>query len=256
MAPLETATLPRNHLLATLPGDMRAALMPKLSHVVLPLRQELYRPDDEIEAVYFVESGVISLVAILEDGMQGEVGLIGREGMLGTSILSGVDTSYVEAVVQMSGSAWRMAAAPFRRELDTNPALRLQLLRYNEALQAQVMQTAACNGRHELEPRLARWLLMAADRYDGNELPLTQEFMAVMLGVHRPSITITAGILQRAGLIRYPVAGSRCWTVPAWKPRRANATGPSAGGMPPCWERRRIRFVRNLTANDRSHAVT
>ena len=203
MAPPESATPVRNRLLVTLSDDVLAVLLPKFSHVALPLRQELYRAGDEIEAVYFVESGVISLVANLEDGMQAEVGLIGREGMLGASLLSGVETSFVEAMVQMSGSAWRMAAVPFRRELDTNPALRPLLLRYNEALQAQVMQTAACNGRHNLEQRLARWLLMAADRSDGDELPLTQEFMAMMLGVHRPSITITAGILQRAGLIQY-----------------------------------------------------
>ena len=135
--------------------------------------------------------------------MQAEVGIIGREGMLGMSLLSGVDTSFVEAMVQMPGTALRMGMTEFRRELETNAPFRAVLLRYNEALQAQVMQTAACNGRHELEQRLARWLLMARDRADGEELPLTQEFMAMMLGVHRPSITVTAGILQRAGLIRY-----------------------------------------------------
>ena len=106
-------------------------------------------------------------------------------------------------MVQMPGQALRMSARDFQQEIETNAAFRTVLFRYNEALHAQVMQTAACNGRHDLEQRLARWLLMARDRADGDELPLTQDFMAMMLGVHRPSITVTAGILQRAGLIRY-----------------------------------------------------
>ena len=193
----------RNRLLASLPSDVLAQLLPKFSQVVITMRQGLYNPDDAIEAVYFPESGMISLVSNLDDGMQAEVGIIGQEGMLGTSLLSGVDTSFVEAMVQMPGTALRMGVTEFRQELETNAPFRAILLRYNEALQAQVMQTAACNGRHELEQRLARWLLMAHDRADREELPLTQEFMAMMLGVHRPSITVTAGILQRAGLIRY-----------------------------------------------------
>lgn len=202
MAPSQPASV-RNGLLASLPLDVRARLLPKLSPVVLTMRQGLYSPDAVIEAAYFPEAGMISLVTNLDDGVQAEVGIIGREGMLGVSLLSGTETSFVESMVQMPGSAWRMGAREFRRELEANAPFRMLLLCYNEALQAQVTQTAACNGRHELEQRLARWLLMAHDRAGGDELPLTQEFMAMMLGVHRPSITVTAGILQRAGLIRY-----------------------------------------------------
>jgi CRP-like cAMP-binding protein len=106
-------------------------------------------------------------------------------------------------MVQMSGTALRIGIAEFQQELEISASFRAIMLRYNEAFQAQVMQTAACNGHHGLEHRLARWLLMAHDRAGQDELPLTQEFMAMMLGVHQPSITITAGILQRAGLIRY-----------------------------------------------------
>jgi len=146
---------------------------------------------------------MFSLVALLEDGTHAEVGLIGREGMLGTSLLSGIDTPYIESMVQMPGTALRMAATDFLHAMDAIPPFRALVLRYNEALQAQIMQTAACNGRHELEQRFARWLLMARDRADADLLPLTQEFMAMMLGVRRPSITVTAGILQRASLIRY-----------------------------------------------------
>ena len=192
-----------NRLLASLSPDVLARLLPKLSRVVLTVRQAVYNSDSSIDAVYFPESGMFSLVANLDDGMQAEVGIIGHEGMLGVSLLSGIDTPFIESMVQMPGAALRMAVRDFQHEVDTNASFRMLLLRYNEALQAQIMQTAACNGRHGLEQRLARWLLMAHDRADGDELPLTQEFMAMMLGVHRPSITITAGILQRAGLIRY-----------------------------------------------------
>ena len=200
---LSQPTPVRNRLLASLPPDALAALMPKLIPVALAIRQPLYNTDTAIEAVYFVESGMISLVATLDDGMQAEVGVIGREGMLGIALLSGAETSFIDSIVQLTGTALRMSVRDFRHEWEGNAAFRTLLLRYNEALHAQVMQTAACNGHHGLEQRLARWLLMAHDRADGNELPLTQDFMAMMLGVHRPSITVTAGILQRAGLIRY-----------------------------------------------------
>ena len=192
-----------NQLLASLPANMLRQLLPNFSRIVLPSRQGLYRPDMPIEAAYFPESGMISLVANLQDGMQAEVGVIGREGLLGASLLSGVDTPFVEAMVQVPGTALRMGAKEFRQELEGNAPLRMLVLRYNEAFQAQVMQIAACNGRHGLEQRLARWLLMAHDRRAGDELRLTQDLMAMMLGVHRPSVTVAARSLQRAGLIRY-----------------------------------------------------
>ena len=194
---------PRNRLLSSLSPDTLTALLPKLSPVTLRSRQELYRADGAIGAVYFVETGMVSLVATLDDGMQAEIGVVGREGMLGVSLLSGADTSFLDSMVQMPGSGFRMPVRDFRHEMDTNLHFRELILRYNEALHVQTMQTAVCNGHHGLEQRLARWLLMAHDRVDGDELPLTQDFMAMMLGAYRPSITVTAGILQRAGLIRY-----------------------------------------------------
>ncbi len=193
----------RNQLLASLPPDALASLLPRLTPVVLVSRQVICKPDEPIDAVYFPESGMFSLVDLLEDGMRAEVGVIGREGMLGMPLLARINTFFVEAQVQMPGTALRMTARDFGEEIEANSALRLLLLRYGEAMQAQVMQTAACNANHGLEQRLARWLLMAHDRAEGDELPLTQDFMALMLGVQRPSITVTAGILQRAGLIRY-----------------------------------------------------
>ncbi|MCW6512423.1 Crp/Fnr family transcriptional regulator [Lichenifustis flavocetrariae] len=182
---------------------MLAGLLPKLTPIVLALRQPLYHPGAAIEAVYFPEIGMISLVANLDDGMQAEVGVIGNEGMLGISLLAGVDTPFIECMVQLPGTALRMTARDFHQELEANAPFRRLLLRYSEALQAQVMQTAACNGHHGLEQRLSRWLLMAHDRVDGDDLLLTQEFIAMMLSTHRPSITVSARILQRAGLIQY-----------------------------------------------------
>jgi CRP-like cAMP-binding protein len=200
---LPKGVVPRNRLLAALQPEVLAALLPKCNPLILKSRQQLYRADAAIDAVYFVEAGMISLVANMDDGMQAEIGIVGREGMLGVSLLSGIDKSFVDSMVQMPGAALRMAVRDFRHEMDVNAAFRGLLARYNEALHTQIMQTAVCNGHHGLEQRLARWLLMAHDRVDGEELPLTQDFMASMLGVYRPSITVTAGILQRAGLIRY-----------------------------------------------------
>jgi CRP-like cAMP-binding protein len=193
----------RNRLLAALPPAILAQLLPQLLPVALPVRKTLFLAGGQVDAVYFVESGWISMVAQLEDGSQAEVGLIGREGMAGTPLIVGVGTAFAETYVQAEGSALQMEGRAFERELEQTPGLRRLLLRYNEAMSAQTTQTAACNGRHDLEQRLARWLLMAHDRGEGDTLPLTQEFLALMLCVYRPSITVVAGILQRAGMIRY-----------------------------------------------------
>lgn len=193
----------RNQLLASLPTDVLTQLLPRLSPVQLKLRQVLAAANEPIEAVYFPEFGMVSMVAEFEDGARAEVGVIGSEGMVGVPLLSAVDTSFTQYMVQLPGAALRMGAAAFRQELQENASFRTVLLRYNEALQAQIMQTAACNGRHGLEQRLARWLLMAHDRAGKDELSLTQDFIAMMLGVHRPTVTVAARILQRAGLIRY-----------------------------------------------------
>ncbi len=192
-----------NRLLAALPPGAFAQLLPGMRVVPLTLRDILHGADAPVEAVYFPRSGWVSMVASLEDGQQAEVGIVGREGMVGMTLLSGVETAFVEAMVQGTGTALRMESAAFRRALDEVPALRPLLLRYGEAFHAQVAQTAACNGNHGLEQRLARWLLTSRDRADGDEMQMTQEFLAVMLCVHRPSVTVAARILQRANLIRY-----------------------------------------------------
>lgn len=192
----------RNQLLAALPQDVLASLMPRLRHVPLAVRDYLIVPDKTIEAVYFVESGSVSLVATLENGTQAEVGLVGREGMVGVPLIVGVDTGFEEAFVQAPGAALRMEVDAFRRTMEEIPSLHTRMHRYSEAMRAQAIQTAACNGRHALEQRFARWLLMAHDRSEGDDLPVTQEFLALMLCVYRPSVTVIAGTLQRAGIIR------------------------------------------------------
>ncbi len=193
----------RNHLLARLPAPSLDSLLPKLQAVALDLHDVIATSNGILERVIFPQTGMISLVANLADGMQAEVGLIGREGMFGATLLFGVETTFTESVVQLQGIGLRMSASDFRTEIEANAPFRALLLLYSETLQAQITQTAACNGRHELEQRLARWLLTAVDRAESLELHLTQEFLAMMLCVHRPTLSVTAGILQRAGLIKH-----------------------------------------------------
>ena len=154
----------RNKLLASLPSDALARLLPKLHAVPLPLCKTLLVPRKRIEAVYFIESGWVSMVAHLDEGSQAEVGLVGFEGMIGLPVVVGVDTAFTDTYMQASGAGLQMEATAFQHELEDNPALHKLLLRYSEAMHAQSMQTAACNGRHNLEQHLARWLLMAHDR--------------------------------------------------------------------------------------------
>lgn len=193
----------RNQLLTALPPQALAQLLPQLQIVTLPVRQRLLASGEPTRAVYFIERGWASMVAHLTDGIQAEVGLIGWEGLVGSALVAGVETEFSETYMQADGAAFRMGSAEFRRALENIPSLRTLLLRYNQALHAQTAQTAGCNGRHALEQRLARWLLMAHDRTEGDQLPLTQEFLAMMLCVQRPSVTGAARSLQSANIIRY-----------------------------------------------------
>jgi CRP-like cAMP-binding protein len=194
---------PRNRLLAALPPEDLARLWPRLQPVELVFRQTLHAPEEPITAVYFPETGYLSRLAPMDDGDSAEVGLVGPEGMIGLAILLGGDRDGFEILVQVPGTALRMGAGAFREELDRIPALRAVLNRYALAHFEQVARSAACNGRHHVEQRLARWLLMAHDRVEGDEFPMTHEFMSMMLGVRRAGITVAAGTLQKAGLIRY-----------------------------------------------------
>lgn len=184
MAPADQpAPAPRNRLLAALPPEDLARLWPRLEPVELAIRQVLYAPEQPVTAVYFPESGYVSRLAPMDDGDSAEVGLIGAEGIIGLAVLLGGESDSMEVVVQVPGTALRMEAGAFREELDRIPALRAVLHRYALAHFEQVARTAACNGRHNIEQRLARWLLMAHDRVDGDEFPMTHEFLSMMLGV-------------------------------------------------------------------------
>lgn len=178
-------------------------LWPDLEEVPLSFKQGVYEPNQPIECVYFVHSGVVSLVNDLEDGTSVEVATVGPEGMVGLPVF--LDGSLIagRAFVQVPGSASRVEAEAFRRALERMPQLRRLLSRYTLALINQLAQNSACNRVHEIEQRLARWLLQTQDRVHGPTFPLTQEFMAQMLGVSRPRVSIGANILQKAGLISY-----------------------------------------------------
>jgi CRP-like cAMP-binding protein len=191
-----------NRLLAALPPDDLARLRRHLEPVPLPLRRTLSKPGRAIDHAYFPENGMVSLVAPLADGALIEVGVIGREGCVGAALLLGVDTYPAEAMVQLAGSALRIDADVLRREAARSSALSRQLLRFTHALHVQVTQSAACNGRHTLEQRLARWLLVTRDRADSNVVPLTHEFLGMMLGARRAGVTVAVGALKAAGLVR------------------------------------------------------
>jgi CRP-like cAMP-binding protein len=193
----------RNRLLASLPPADFARLAASLTPVSLPLKQVLLEADEPIQAAYFVETGMVSYLAYLESGEAIEVGIIGSEGMVGMPLILGVDSGPAGAIVQMQGTALRITPAALRQAFDESKALHSRLLRYMQAFYTQVSQTAVCNGHHSLEERLARWILMAGDRAEGDQFPMTHEFMAMMLGVRRSGVTVTAGALKQAGLIAY-----------------------------------------------------
>ncbi|WP_236020577.1 Crp/Fnr family transcriptional regulator [Sabulicella rubraurantiaca] len=197
------APSPRNRLLSALPKEELARIWPQLEPVSAEAKQILMAPDQPITAVHFLESGAVSMLALLEDGKAAEVGQVGSEGMVGLPLLLDSDRSVFEAMIQAPGRLLRLSAPAFREALEACPTLRSLLLRYTLAFQQQVAQTAACNGNHALDQRLARWLLMAHDRAEGDEFPMTQEFLAMMLCVHRPGVTVAARLFQQAGLIRY-----------------------------------------------------
>ena len=194
---------PLNRLLAALPPDDLARLRPRMEVVELPLRKVLHAPGQPIGAVYFPETSYVSMLAYMEGGDAAEVGMAGYEGMVGLPVLLGADHDDIEALVQSPGTALRMDAQAFREELERMPAFRTLLLRYALVHHGQVARTAACNGRHHVDQRLARWLLMAHDRCQKDEFPMTHEFLSLMLGVRRAGITVAAGALQKAGFIRY-----------------------------------------------------
>src|SRR5687768_11460696 len=195
---------PANHLLAALPADDYARLAPTLRNTPLKLKHFLHKPGEAIDQVYFPGGGFVSVVTVLKDGSMVEVATIGREGMLGISAGSDGGLSPAAGMVQAeSDVCYTMSTEAFRQEMDRRGAFYELLTRYGQALVGFIMQSTACNAVHSVEQRLARWLLMAQDRMGTEDFPLTQEFVAMMLGATRPTVTVVAGTLQRAGLITY-----------------------------------------------------
>ena len=171
--------------------------------VELPLEQVLCEPGKPTKYVYFPTEGFISLIAVVKGSPGVEVGMVGREGMLGVQLALGVATAPLHALVQGAGTAWRIGTRAFKAELAASPALQNELHRYLYVLMAQLAESTACVRFHQIGPRLARWLLMSQDRSRASSFEVTQEFLAYMLGVRRVGITAAAGALQRSGLIAY-----------------------------------------------------
>lgn len=192
-----------NQLIDNLSRSERNGFLSRCEAIDMAFGNVLCEPDQPYRYCYFPLTGFISLVAEVSQHPPLELGMIGNEGMLGASLLLGVTNAPLRGVVQGSGSALRMSAAQLRRELDDSPALRRLLSRYLYVLMAQLSQTTVCTRFHEVDARLARWLLMTHDRAHGDHFHLTHQFLADMLGVQRSAVTIAAGVLQSRGLIRY-----------------------------------------------------
>jgi CRP-like cAMP-binding protein len=201
------ATQPRapvtNRLLAALPRKEYQRLLPELEQVPMPFAEVVYEPGARIRHVYFPNESIVSLLAEVADRSTLEIGLIGNEGMAGISVFMGVNASPHRAIVQGAGTAGRMTAAALRKEAGRLGSLHRLLHRYAHSLLTQVSRSAACNRFHVVDARLARWLLMTADRLGRNEFRLTQDFISNMLGVRREGVNKAAGALQKDELIDY-----------------------------------------------------
>lgn len=192
-----------NHLLAALPAADRERLAPYLMLVELPLGHVVYESGDQLRSVYFPTNAIISLLYVMEDGASAEIAIVGNEGVVGIAIFMGGETTPSRAIVQSAGYAYGLSAAILKQEFVRGGSFQHLLLRYTQALITQMAQTAVCNRHHSIDQQLCRWLLLSIDRLPSNDLTMTQELIANMLGVRRSGVTEAALKLQAAGLIRY-----------------------------------------------------
>jgi CRP-like cAMP-binding protein len=193
----------QNRLLAAFPTAEFERLSPHLELVAMPLGEALYESGGKLEHVYFPTTSIVSLLYVLENGASAEIAVVGNEGILGISLFMGGETTPSRAVIQSAGHGYRLKAHLLKEEFNrAGPVLQL-LLRYTQALITQMTQTAVCNRHHSIEQQLSRWLLLSLDRLSSDEITMTQELIANMLGVRREGVTEAAGNLQRTGIIRY-----------------------------------------------------
>src|SRR5476649_100778 len=193
----------QNHLLAALPEEDYARLLPDLELIPMPLGWALYESGGQLHYLYFPTTSIVSLLYVLESGASAEIAVTGNEGLVGISLFMGGESTPSRAVVQSAGRGYRLKASVLKNEFARGGELQHLALRYTQALITQMAQTAVCNRHHALEQQLCRWLLLSIDRLAGNELFMTQELIANMLGVRREGVTEAAGKLQAAGLIHY-----------------------------------------------------
>ena len=193
----------QNHLLAALPAEERERIFPMLELVPLPLGHTLCEPGVPMRHVYFPTTCIVSLLYVMEDGASAEIAVVGNEGIVGVSLFMGGETTTSRAVVQSAGHAYRLQGQLLKDAFFRAGPMQRLLLRYTQALLTQMAQTAVCNRHHSVDQQLCRWLLLSLDRLPSNELTMTQELIANMLGVRREGVTEAAGKLQHAGLIEY-----------------------------------------------------
>jgi CRP-like cAMP-binding protein len=193
----------QNHLLDALPEADYARIQDTLEYISMPLGQALYESGGHLKHVYFPTTSIVSLLYVLESGASAEIAVVGNEGILGVSLFMGGETTPSRAVVQSAGYGYRMRASLLKQEFNRAGPMMQLLLRYTQALITQMAQTAVCNRHHSIEQQLCRWLLLSLDRLSADDLNMTQELIANMLGVRREGVTEAAGKLQRDGLIEY-----------------------------------------------------
>lgn len=193
----------RNKVLLAMPDNEYKLMRSDLTHIDLPSHLSLHEPTQKIEFVYFPNRGMVSQVVVTKDGRTVEVGVVGKEGYVGAGLAAGLSRSSVREIIQIAGDGFRVMGNALERILRSAPQLQTILNRHAGLQGMQVAQTAACNRLHDIEQRLSRWLLMTQDRVDSGVLPITHDFVATMMGTDRPTVSLSAAVLQKKGIIEY-----------------------------------------------------